>query len=121
MPLFGTHQVNAGTLSPDDIQARLEELQKEHVKKENNKQNYDTIDDEIFQLHDQKERSEPDSHHHEEVMDRINELQEFIVGQETDITEFGGTLVKKLIEKITVFADYFIVEFKSGTTIDKEA
>ncbi len=46
---------------------------------------------------------------------------DFIAGQETDITEFDEALVKKLIEKITVFADHFTVEFKSGITIDIEA
>ena len=46
-------------------------------------------------------------------MSRIKELQDFISGQETDITEFDEVLVKKLIEKITVFADHFTVEFKS--------
>ena len=45
----------------------------------------------------------------------------FISGQETDITEFDEVLVKKLIEKITVFADHFTVEFKSGITIEIEA
>ena len=30
-------------------------------------------------------------------------------------------LQKELIEKITVFADHFTVEFKSGITIDIEA
>ncbi len=54
-------------------------------------------------------------------MSRIKELQNFITGQETGITEFDEALVKKLIEKITVFADHFIVEFKSGITIDIEA
>lgn len=54
-------------------------------------------------------------------MNRIKELQDFITGQEIDITEFDEALVKKLIEKITVFADYFTVEFKSGITIDIEA
>ena len=62
-----------------------------------------------------------DSHHREETMKRIKELQDFIAGQETDITEFDEALVKKLIEKITVFADHFTVEFKSGITIDIEA
>ena len=38
-----------------------------------------------------------------------------------DITEFDEALAKKLIEKITVFADHFTVEFKSGITIDIEA
>lgn len=112
--------VNADTLSPDGIQARLEELQKELIKKANNKQDYDAIADEIFRLRDQKEQSELDSHHREEVMNRIKELQNFIAGQETDITEFDEALVKKLIEKITVFADHFTVEFKSGINVDIE-
>ncbi len=113
--------VNADTLSPDGIQARLEELQKELIKKANNKQDYDAIADEIFRLRDQKEQSEIDSHYREEVMNRIRELQDFISGQRTDITDFDEALVKKLIEKITVFADHFTIEFKSGITIDIEA
>lgn len=44
-----------------------------------------------------------------------------IARQETDITEFDKSLVKKLIDKITVFADQFTVEFKSGITIEIEA
>ena len=70
---------------------------------------------------DQKEQSELDSHHREEAMNRIKELQDFISEQETDITEFDEALVKKLIEKITVFNDHFTVEFKSGITINIEA
>ena len=113
--------VSADTLSPDGIQARLEELQKELIKKANNKQDYDAIADEILRLREQKEQSEVDSHHREETMNRIKELQDFIAKQKTDITEFDEALVKKLIEKITVFADHFTVEFKSGLTIDIEA
>ena len=113
--------VGADTLSPDGIQARLEELQKELIKKANNKPDSDAIADEIIRLRDQKEKSELDSHHREEAMNRIKELQDFIAAQETGITEFDETLVKKLIEKITVFADHFTVEFKSGITIDIRA
>lgn len=113
--------VSADTLSPDGIQARLEELQKELIKKANNKQDYDAIADEILRLREQKKQSEVDSHHREEAMNRIKELQDFIAGQETDITEFDEALVKKLIEKITIFADHFTVEFKSGITIEIEA
>ena len=112
--------VSADTLSPDGIQARLEELQKELIKKANNKQDYDAIADEILRLREQKEQSEVDSHHREEAMNRIKELQDFISKQKTDITEFDEALVKKLIEKITVFADHFTVKFKSGLAIDIE-
>ena len=89
--------------------------------KANNKQDYDAIADEIFRLREQKEQSEVDSHHREETMNRIKELQSFIAKQKIDITQFDEALVKKLIEKITVFADHFTVEFKSGITIDIEA
>ena len=113
--------VTADTLSPDVFQSRLLELQKELIKKVNNKQDYDVIADEIFRLLDQKEQSEVDSHHREEAMIRIKEFQDFIASQKNDITEFDEALVKKLIEKIIVFADHFTVEFKSGITIDIEA
>lgn len=113
--------VSADTLSLDGIQERLSELQKELIKKANNKQDYDAIADEIFRLRDQKEKSEVDSHHREETMNRIKELQDLIAKQKTDITEFDEALVKKLIEKNTVFTDHFTVEFKSGLTIYIEA
>ena len=113
--------ISADTLSPDGIQERLSELQKELIKKANNKQDYDAIADEIFRLRDQKEKSKVDSHNREETMNRIKELQDFIAGKKTDITEFDEALVRKLIERINVFTDRFTVEFKSGLTIEIEA
>lgn len=113
--------VSTETLSPAGIQARLEELQKELINKANNKQDYDAIADEILRLRDQKEKSELDSCRREETINRIKELQAFIADQETDITDFDEDMIKKLIEKITVFTDHFTVEFKSGITIDIEA
>ena len=82
------------TPSPAVIQKRLDELQQKLIAKTNRRQAYDAIADEIFRLRDQKEQSEVDSHHREETMNRIKELQDFIAGQETDITEFDETLVK---------------------------
>jgi site-specific DNA recombinase len=111
----------ADTMSPDGIQARLDELQKELIKKANNKQDYDAIADEIFTLRGQKSQAEADTRSREETRKRIAELQDFIAGQETDITEFDEALVKKLIDKINVFADHFTVEFKSGIIIEIEA
>lgn len=108
--------VSADTLSPDGIQARLVEL--ELIKKANNKQDYDAIADEIFRLREQKEKSEVDSHSREETMNRIKELQDFISQQKAAVTEFDEDQVKRLIERITVFADHFTVEFKSGIKID---
>ena len=46
--------IAADTMSPDGIQARIDELQKELIRKANSKQDYDAIADEIFTLHEQK-------------------------------------------------------------------
>jgi site-specific DNA recombinase len=111
--------VMTDTLSPDGIQARLEELQKELVKAVGNQKNYDALTDEILRLQKMKKDSEVDDHRRTETMNRIKELQDFITGkQETNITEFDEPDVRKLIQKITVYEDKFTVEFKSGISID---
>ena len=49
---------------------------------------------------------------------RLEELQKELIrktdAQETYVTEYSEQLVRTLIEKITVFDNYFTVEFKSG-------
>lgn len=110
--------VSADTLSPDGIQAQLVKLQQELIKKANSKQDYDAIADEIFRLREQKEKSEVGSHSREGALNRIKELQDFISQQRTEVTEFDEDQVKRLIEKITIFSDYFTVKFKSGISID---
>ena len=112
--------VMTDTLSPDGIQARLEELQNELVKAVGNQKNYNALTDEILRLQKMKKDSEVDDHRRTETMNRIKELQDFIGKQETNITEFKETDVRMLIQKITVYEDKFTVEFKSGVSIDIE-
>lgn len=47
----------------------------------------------------------------EGIKKRLEELQDFIKKQAAGITEFDESLVRKLIEKITVFPDHFTVPF----------
>ena len=55
------------------------------------------------------------------IQARLDELQDFIGSQQSEITEFDEILVRKLIQQITVYDDHFTVEFKSGITINIEA
>ena len=109
------------TLSPEVIDERLRELQKELVKMANQKEDYDAIADEILRLRDMRKQAEVDSVVKDEQMRLIQDLQDFIRQQPTTITEFDETLVKRLIAKITVFEDHFTIDFKSGVTIDIKA
>lgn len=105
-------------LERDGIQARLDELQKELIRKANSKQDYDAIADEIFRLREQKSQAEADTRSREEAQKRIAELQDFIEKQQTGITKFDEGLVRELIRSITVYDDHFSIEFKSGINVD---
>ena len=109
------------TLSPEVIDERLQELQKELLKKANQKESYDAIADEILRLRDMRKQAEVNSTRKDDQLKQINSLQDFIKSQPTTVTEFDELLVKRLIAKITVFESQFIVEFRSGITIEIEA
>ena len=52
---------------------------------------------------------------------RIRELLKFIERQKSKVLVFDGSLVKKLLEKVTVYDDYLLeFRFKSGVTVSVE-
>ena len=65
----------------DGITERLQELQKELLKKANNKEAYDEIADKIFKLREQREKCTVDTAARDAQIARINELQDFIKQQ----------------------------------------
>lgn len=48
---------------------------------------------------------------------KILELRAFIRSQPHGITEFDETLVKHLVERVTVFGDYLVFRLKSGVEV----
>ena len=55
----------------------------------------------------------------EGLKQRIREMREFLE-QQSKVTEYDELLVRRLIEKVTVYDERFEVEFKSGTKVDVE-
>jgi DNA invertase Pin-like site-specific DNA recombinase len=102
----------------DEIDSRLEQLQKELLKVANAKGNYDSIADEIYHLREVKQNALVDNAEREGVKQRISEMQQFLAEQTQNITEYDEQLVRRLIEKITVYDERVTVEFKSGTSVD---
>ncbi len=45
-------------------------------------------------------------------------MSAFLQEQPITITEYDEQLVRRLIEKVTVYESRFTVEFKSGVTVD---
>ena len=104
----------------DGIDEKLQELQKELLKKANHKEAYDKIADEIFKLREQREKCTVDTAVRGEQIARINELQDFIKQQPAHLEAFDETLVKRWLERIIIWDDHFTVDLKSGLKIDIE-
>ena len=68
-----------------------------------------------------RKQAEVDSVVKDEQVKLIRDLQDFIKDQATAIVEFDEALVRRLIAYFTVFEERFVVELKSGITVDIEA
>lgn len=106
--------------SSGGIEAKLLDLQKELLKLANSKKDYNSVADEIDRLRELKQNALVESTEREGLKQRIREMWEFLGQQSTEVTEYDELLVRRLIEKVTVYDERFEVEFKSGTKMDVE-
>ena len=104
--------------SSEGIEAKLLELQKELLKLANSKKDYNSVADEIDRLRELKQNALVESAEREGLKQRIKEMREFLEQQSTEITEYDELLVRRLIERVTVYDERFEVEFKSGTKVN---
>ncbi|WP_414151763.1 recombinase family protein [Acetobacterium carbinolicum] len=104
--------------SMESINAKLEELQKELLKRANAKKDYNDLADEIDRLRELKQNAMAENAEREGLKQRIAEMQEFLAEQVEQIEEYDESLVRRMVEKVTVYEEKFSVEFKSGTRVD---
>lgn len=86
----------------------------------NSKADYNEVADEIYRLCELKQDAQVQSAERQGRRQRIEEMTEFLNEQTGELREYDEQLVRRLIEKITVFDDKLIVEFKSCVEIDVE-
>ncbi|WP_201721819.1 recombinase family protein, partial [Desulfotomaculum copahuensis] len=103
-----------------DIEKRLEELQTELVKLANSKADYEDVADEIYRLREEKQKLQVENANRDELKKRMAVMSVFLREQPIAIDEYDEALVRRLIEKVTVYEDKFNVEFKSSVTVNIE-
>ena len=106
--------------SEEIINNKLQILQKELLQRVNSKKDYNDLTDEIDLLQKEKQQAQVDKAEREGMKNRIAEMRIFLDRQEKEIDEYDEKLVRKMIEKVTVYDDKFTVEFKSGVSVDIE-
>ena len=73
---------------------------------------------EIRRLREEKQAIQAEEASRQDRRTRIDELITFLEELTCQLTKYDEQYVRKLIEKITVFDNHFIVEFKSGIEIE---
>ena len=107
---------NSHTLTA--IDKRLTELQAELLKLASSKADYEKVGDEIYHLRDEKQKAQVENLGRDELQKRITDMSSFLKEQPTALTEYNEALVRRLIEKVSIYEDKFTVEFKSGLMVD---
>ena len=115
--LLSLRELRRATSSFETI---LLDLQKELLKLANSKKDYNSVADEIDRLRELKQNALVKSAEREGLKQRIREMREFLEQQSTEVAEYDELLVRRLIEKVTVYDERFEVELKSGAKVDVE-
>lgn len=102
------------------IDKRLDELQNELLRLANSKADYDEVADEIYRLRELKQESLVENAEREGIRQRLKEMTDFLKGQSVELQDYDEQLIRRLVEKITVFDDKLTIEFKSSVEIDVE-
>ena len=126
-PFLQALQKNVATIlneendnATNDIDSKLEELQQQLLIQAKSKNDYEDVADEIYRLRELKQNALVENAEREGKRQRIAEMTDFFNEQSCELEEYDEQLVRRLIEKVTVFHDKFAVEFKSGVEIDVE-
>ena len=103
-----------------EIDRRLGELQQELLRLANGKKEYGDVADEIHKLREQRQDVLTQDAERDGKRQRIEEMRDFLREQAYESLEYDEQLVRRLVEKITVYDNRMTVEFKSGLEIDVE-
>ncbi|WML28683.1 DNA recombinase [Neobacillus sp. OS1-32] len=124
-PFLSTFQKNIATVlneennnATDDIDSKLEELQQQLLIQAKSKNDYEDVADETYRLRELKQNSLVENAEREGKRQRIAEMTDFLNEQSYEMEEYDEQIVRRLIEKVTVYDDKLTVEFKSGVEID---
>lgn len=101
-----------------EIDAAVKQKQAELLNAGKDQSKIDEIGDEIMTLREERQSILTEAAMRKDVQDRIEDLASFLDDQVEAVTEYSETLVRRLIEKITVCDEKLIVEFKSGLEVE---
>ena len=107
---------NSGPVA--ELNRKIGELEQQILQRTRAKQDCDDLGQEVIRLREEKYQLQLEDATKESTRQKIVELEKAISEIGGKVDEYEEALVRKLIERITIYDEYFTVEFKSGIVID---
>lgn len=101
-----------------DVEEKLAELQKELLELANARKDYESVAVEIDALRNEKQAILAEDAACEGVRQQVQEMMDYLNELPCEVTEYEEQLVRRLVEKITVYDENIVVAFKSGLEIE---
>ena len=101
-----------------EINALLEEKQKELISLANKGKDFESLADEIEELREKRQTFLVEDASLSGENERINELIEFVRNNKYRTLRYDDTLVRKIIQNVTVYDDHFVICFKYGIEME---
>ena len=99
------------------IDAAIKQKQDELLNAENDESRICEIGEAIMKLREERQQVMTDAAMRKDVKGRIEGLSNFLGEQTGAITEYSDALVRRLIEKLTVYVEVLLIMVKSGLEI----
>jgi len=99
------------------LDEQIKALQHELLATADIKKSSDELGMEVRGLRSEKQTLQAEEASHQGLRTQIDETMTFLDGLSCELTEYDEQYVRTLLDKITIYDDYFIVEFKSGIEI----
>lgn len=103
------------------VDKAIRDKQTELLEAGNDQNLIDEIGDEIMRLWEERQSILTETALKHDLQDRIEDLIAFLDEQTETVAEYSEPLARRLIEKVTVYDEKLVVEFKSGLQIEVEA
>lgn len=112
----------------EDITGKVEEIDKEikHRQAEllrpgNSDKQIEKIGDAITYLRESRQEILTEAALKKDTRDRIENMMSFLDNQICEVTEYSETFTRRLIEKVIIYDEKMVVEFRSGLQIEVDA
>ena len=107
---------NSGPVA--ELDGKITELEQQILQRTRARQDCDDLGEEVIRLREEKYKLQLEDAAKESTRQKIAELEKAIAAISLETLEYDEALLRKLIERITVYDEKYVVEFKSGVEID---